>query len=323
MKKIIFLIGIFLNGIGQILVAQSVSSDVIISAGRSDKTDKIQLDWTFGEIFSNVIVGASGFSLAQGYQSVTCGADFLLKTEVRNISCFGLVNGALIIKQDDTSTGRPLIFTLGNRPPQTATAVIFDSLKKGEYDLVITDLDNCNKTATKVIIEEPADFQMAVSLDLTLRKGDTVQLESSGIGVVTYKWQPTTGLNFSSVANPKASPTETTTYEVTGFSANGCIRTAKVKITVIDEKAVQPAGVISPNGDGINDTWTIPNIDKFSDAKIEIYNRWGQRLLVFENYKNTWDGTYQGRPLPLGTYYYILTLPKENKVLSGDINILR
>ena len=323
MKKIIFLIGIFLNGIGQILFAQSVSSDVIISAGRSDKTDKIQLDWTFGEIFSNVIVGTSGFSLAQGYQSVTCGADFLLKTEVRSISCFGLTNGALIIRQDSTSTGRPLIFTLGNRPPQTATAVIFDSLNKGEYDLVITDLDNCNKTFTKVVIEEPADFQIAVTLDLTLRKGDSTRLEAEGLGVKTFAWTPATGLSAANVANPMAFPTETTTYEVKGFTENGCVRSAKVIVTVVDEKAVQPAGVISPNGDGINDTWTIPNIDKFSDAKIEIFNRWGQRLLVFENYKNDWNGTYEGRPLPIGTYYYILTLPKENKVLSGDINILR
>lgn len=323
MKKIIFLIGIFLNGIGQILFAQSLSSDVIISAGRSDKTDKIQLDWTFGEIFSNVIVGTSGFSLAQGYQSVTCGADFLLKTEVRNISCFGLTNGALIIQQDSSSTGRPLVFTLGNRPPQAATAVIFDSLAKGEYGLTITDLDNCNKTFTTVVIDEPSDFQMAVSLDLTLRKGESTQLEAQGTGVTTFTWKPTTGLSAANIANPIANPTETTTYEVTGFTANGCIRSSKVTITVIDEKVVQPAGVISPNGDGINDTWTIPNIDKFSEAKIEIYNRWGQRLLVFENYKNDWDGTYQGRPLPIGTYYYILTLPKENKVLSGDINILR
>ncbi len=74
----------------------------------------------------------------------------------------------------------------------------------------------------------------------------------------------------------------------------------------------------SPNGDGINDTFVIENIDNtcYTDNNVEIYNRWG--ILVFEtkNYNNTtnyFDGISRGRTtikqsdgLPTGTYFYLI-----------------
>ena len=70
--------------------------------------------------------------------------------------------------------------------------------------------------------------------------------------------------------------------------------------------------VITPNGDGINDGWIIDGIEEFPDNTVLIFNRWGDKVNSFDHYNNTtevWKGdNYQGKPLPDGTYYYIITI---------------
>ena len=83
---------------------------------------------------------------------------------------------------------------------------------------------------------------------------------------------------------------------------------------------------ISPNGDGINDIWEIPNIEKFPDALVEVYNRWGELIFSATNYAgNKWDGKYKGKDLPVGTYYYVINLNSDlhKDPITGPITILR
>lgn len=63
----------------------------------------------------------------------------------------------------------------------------------------------------------------------------------------------------------------------------------------------------TPNGDGINDTWHIENIEQFPQAKIRVYSRW-QRLVYSQNglYRNDWDGHYKGGALPDASYFYTI-----------------
>lgn len=101
------------------------------------------------------------------------------------------------------------------------------------------------------------------------------------------------------------------TYIVTVTDNNGCT----VYDTVdIDMKLLIPT-VITPNGDGQNDTWRILNIGTYDDVTIEIYNRWGDQLFEFHGNgydyldpKNQWDGTYNGKKVPFGEYLYIVKL---------------
>jgi gliding motility-associated-like protein len=70
--------------------------------------------------------------------------------------------------------------------------------------------------------------------------------------------------------------------------------------------------VITPNGDGDNDTWFIEGIEEFPENSILIFNRWGDEVRSFEHYNNSsvvWKGdNFKEEPLPDGTYYYILTI---------------
>ncbi|OMQ10478.1 gliding motility-associated C-terminal domain-containing protein [[Flexibacter] sp. ATCC 35103] len=94
----------------------------------------------------------------------------------------------------------------------------------------------------------------------------------------------------------------------------------------IVKKTVQPQDVevfnaISPNGDGVNDTFHIAGIDKYPDNSVEIYNRWGVKVFETKSYNesdNVFTGYSDGRAtvtrgekLPTGTYFYILRYNKE------------
>lgn len=70
---------------------------------------------------------------------------------------------------------------------------------------------------------------------LQVCKGDSVQL--SAVGGVSYEWSPATGLSHTNIANPKASPDDTTEYRVLITTAEGCVDSAFVKINVVTTSA--------------------------------------------------------------------------------------
>ena len=103
-----------------------------------------------------------------------------------------------------------------------------------------------------------------------------------------------------------------------------------VVITPIIDPVVIP-NTFTPNGDGTNDTFEIPGLVQYPDFKLEIFNRWGNKVYNYSNNGNAsptwWDGYSDGKltlneskPLPIATYYYIidfndgLTAPKQGWV---------
>lgn len=66
----------------------------------------------------------------------------------------------------------------------------------------------------------------------------------------------------------------------------------------------------SPNGDGINDSWTIPILVNYPENKVVIINRWGNEVWMADNYDNKnivfRGNNMNGNELPDGTYYYII-----------------
>jgi len=81
---------------------------------------------------------------------------------------------------------------------------------------------------------------------------------------------------------------------------------------------------ITPNGDGVNDTWIIDQIEIYPEVKVEIYNRWGE--LIFhapKGYTKPWDGTFKGRELPIDSYHYVIDLNNGRDVVTGSITIIR
>jgi len=114
--------------------------------------------------------------------------------------------------------------------------------------------------------------------------------------------------------------TDSFNYEI--CNEVGC-DTATVTIVVeCDEELFIPEG-FSPNGDNIGDTWFIEGQEEFPNTRVEVFNRWGNRVFLSNEYQNDWDGTWEGDPLPDGTYFYLIDFRNGEQPRSGFVVILR
>lgn len=81
--------------------------------------------------------------------------------------------------------------------------------------------------------------------------------------------------------------------------------------------------VITPNNDGMNDLLRIPCVASDPNSQLKVFNRWGDLVYETNHYKNDWGGTYNGNPLPNGTYFYLLQMDTKGDAMQGYFTIVR
>jgi gliding motility-associated-like protein len=79
----------------------------------------------------------------------------------------------------------------------------------------------------------------------------------------------------------------------------------------------------SPNGDGANDAWGVPELRFYEGVRIQIFNSGGSRLFYTENPDIRWDGTYNGKDMPVGTYYWVIEVIETGEMRRGMLNLIR
>jgi gliding motility-associated-like protein len=83
---------------------------------------------------------------------------------------------------------------------------------------------------------------------------------------------------------------------------------AERSIVVINALPLLIPNAFSPNGDGVNDTWVINGLNKYSNVTVSVFNRWGNKVFYSTGAYTPWDGTVNGIPMSSGTYYAIVEL---------------
>jgi gliding motility-associated-like protein len=143
-------------------------------------------------------------------------------------------------------------------------------------------------------------------------------------GGISYSWQPPESLDDASISNPLASPIATTTYTLTATDINGCISTDTITVSIGTEDAFLIPNLITPNGDGLNDTWKLRLLGNTSNIGVTILNAEGSTVFNSVNYQNEWDGTNNktGKLLPDGTYYYFINLKESETRYKGTVTVL-
>ncbi len=76
----------------------------------------------------------------------------------------------------------------------------------------------------------------------------------------------------------------------------------------------------TPNGDGINDFFTLPDLQFFTQSELQIFDRFGKLLYADSGTSLGWDGTYRGNRMPVTDYWYILTL--DNIQITGHVSLI-
>ena len=80
--------------------------------------------------------------------------------------------------------------------------------------------------------------------------------------------------------------------------------------------------VITPmTKDGLNDFLIFDDLSNYPNNNLYIYNRWGNVVFSAAPYKNDWDGSRRGKPLPEGTYYYVMRKTLPDKIQYGSVTI--
>lgn len=105
------------------------------------------------------------------------------------------------------------------------------------------------------------------------------------------------------------------------IDARGC--EANTSFQLASTYQIDVPNFFTPNGDGFNDSWVIDGLDKFPDAMIAIYDRYGKLLKKYRSVDPPWDGTYLNRPVPSDDYWYVIELVPIKKFLKGNVSVKR
>lgn len=202
---------------------------------------------------------------------------------------------------------------------------IFDPVAAGigKHTITYTFTANngCNDIKSQEIEVYPLPTVNAGE-DVTILIGGQTTFKSIATGnELTYQWLPSTSLNDATLLNPIASPRESTLYTLIVTSKDGCTTSGKVNVNVATKPTIP--NTFTPNGDGNNDTWNIKYLDSYVNARMTIFNRFGNEVFTSTGYDIPWDGRFKGKEVPIGVYYYIIDTKVEGKKFTGSVTVIR
>jgi len=229
------------------------------------------------------------------------------------------------------SNGALDAFVRGGTPPYTYywnNAVGTDNLTDlpaGDYTLRVVDKNSCEAQQSMTLENISLPPLEITNTDTTIHYGQSVQLHA--INAVDYLWSPIDGLSCTTCADPVATPRQTTTYTVTTPNGKNCVNTDLVTVNITFTNGLYVPSAFSPNGDGINDLFTVKSIG-IKEYNIRIYNRWGQEIFASDDLLRRWDGKFNGELQPVGAYVYFITYtfygPDEKALIQkGTITLVR
>ncbi|MEM1118813.1 MAG: gliding motility-associated C-terminal domain-containing protein [Bacteroidota bacterium] len=301
-----------------------------------------------------VEVGVGGFTFSFENLITGCRDSIILavtcRTDAREEAIEVFVGDTMYYCPPSTNLMGDIV-SIENTCPEVAgtkAAVLLDSmdfcanvvgLETGEEKacFVVCDVNGVCDTTMVTIIVKPQSVKLPVAnldVDTTeqgspivinvlandslfgeLRNKEILENPANGTVVFNDDWTVTYTPN-EEYCN--SSIPETLMYGI--CNDNGC-DTAMVEIYVTCT-TMEILNGFSPNNDGINDFFTIKGIERFPQNEVQIFNRWGNIVFRQQGYKNRWDGTFDNKLLPDGTYFYLVTDGEGGKY-SGFVQISR
>lgn len=190
------------------------------------------------------------------------------------------------------------------------------------YVVTVFNAVGCSDTASVIlsILNKPV---ANAGPDKKVAEGNSVMLQGAESGTdVSWYWSPASDLNDATKLQPVSSPSTDIIYTLHVSSNVGC-GSSEDEVAVKIIKEIKIPNAFSPNGDGINDSWYIEALDAYSSADVQVYNRYGQLVFHGRGNEKRWDGSLHGKPLPVGTYYYVIDLKDSSPARTGSVSIIR
>lgn len=197
----------------------------------------------------------------------------------------------------------------------------------GNYtvSLTVKNQQGCPSDTMKKLVKVYVQPIIDAGPTIIVPVGTVVQFNpivNDSSSAVTFKWSPALGLSNPNILHPILTVTQNQVYILKATGNGNCSATDSLIVKGL--KPVIIPNAFSPNGDGINDTWVIQNLQDYVNISVEIFNRYGQLVYKANNgYPQPWDGKVNGKPVPVGVYYYIIDFKGQYPTKSGSVTIIR
>jgi gliding motility-associated-like protein len=232
--------------------------------------------------------------------------------EVYDALCFGSSDGAINV---DINGGTTPYTTIWSNATTNENLV---GVQAGYYAIQIIDFNGCIVEGTW-LVDEPDDIEInSEILDPTCRDnhdGSITIFTEGGTPDYSYLWSNSEVTE--SVFN--LAPGQ---YVLIVTDEHGCEKFDTLNINFVDIDCIAPPNAFTPDGDGYNDTWILDNLDNYPEATVSIFNTWGNIVYQTDGIYQAWEGTFEGKPLPAATYYYVINLNNGTPAYSGAVTIV-
>jgi gliding motility-associated-like protein len=179
----------------------------------------------------------------------------------------------------------------------------------------VVDSKGCNAAIGTSITENLAVTSTTTAQNASIGNSDGSGSVTAVGGVAPYTYVWSSGQTSSAATGLSAG------IYIIGIEDNaGCTVTDMV---IIEVAMIDAATAFTPNGDGVNDFWTIGDMSLYPNVEVTIMGRWGQMIFNSIGYEDPWDGTYQGKELPMGSYFFIIDLHEGSDPVTGAVTIMK
>ena len=209
-----------------------------------------------------------------------------------------------------------------------ANTLALTNVPAGTYFLVATGKDTCVQTYGPIVLQDQNKTIPSPSVNnlVLCSTGEALLRVNNPAAIYSYRLYDsetgTTPLDEQKNGVFKITATVSKIYYVSEVFYSCESPRTKVTVDVGLIKAFI-ANAFTPNGDGINDYWNINGIENYPAAIIQIFTRFGQKVFESKGYTHPFDGTFNGKQLPVGVYYYIINFSTNCNFLSGSLTIIR
>jgi gliding motility-associated-like protein len=247
--------------------------------------------------------------------------------DIQNIEgCNGDATGIIDFSINGNTSPYTYSWYYNEVPVNESTSSIYNLLS-GNYDITVTDYNNCKMTYSYLITEPEGISLNTYPQFASCEEKNDGSITTTVIGGTSpyyYLW-----------GSSETTVNGTTTGDIYNLSkgyyslrvsdSKGCTLSKEDIFVDFDglNGCIEIPSGFTPNNDNIHDEWKIYGLLDFPDVVVEIYNRWGQEIFSSQGYKNPWDGKYNGVDLPTAAYYYVIELNESDKVFNGTVTIKR
>jgi gliding motility-associated-like protein len=242
-----------------------------------------------------------------------------------------------------TPDSRDAIWNYGDKPfEQKGDSTFYCYDKAGNFNLrlTVTDVNNCKASytysnAVQVLLKPQAGFVTDPGT-ITLNDAENVLIKNTTSNASSYNWY-IDGVYFGSKKDITYWFKDTGCYDIRLLTqnANGCKDSTIRSICVFEGFNFYMPSAFTPNNDGLNDVFLPKGTGwLFDNYKLEVYNRWGQKVFSTSNVYEGWDGGFKmdpfnldatrAKPNDIYTWRAVVTdnLQKQH-VLSGMVSLVR